>query len=342
MMMTSTFRTRLRPLVLIVSLVCAGAPAALAQNDLGTEVRRLRDDLNALQRQVYRGAPLPPGAAAPVGGDLSGEIATRLSDRIQSLETQIQQLTGRTEELDYRSTQMQRRLDKLVEDIDFRLTAIEKGTAASPAATPPTAGVPPVAAAAPVLTPPPGQPPAEASRTSDPNTPAKPEGFLGTMRVAPGGQVSGVTQAPNATQPTPAPPRTATRLQGNTPAEQYNYAFRLLNQGDYAEAEGAFTEFLRLHADDPLAGNAQYWLAETFYVRKDYEKAAASFLTGYQKYPKGTKAPDSLVKLAKTLNDLNQKPEACAVFSQFNKDFPAASASLKTLATAERTKAGCR
>lgn len=342
-MMNSTFGSRLRLLFLMAALVCAAAPATWAQGDLGSEVRRLREDLNALQRQVYRGGPPPPGAAAPSPVDMSGDIAVRLSDRIQALEMQIQQLTGRSEELDYRTTQMQRRLDKLVEDIDFRLTTIERSTADRGA--PPVAGTsPPAAAPGAAAAPVPagGDPGPAASRTSDPNTPAKPEGLLGTMRVGPGGAVAGVTQSPNATMPTPAPARAPVRLQGNTPPEQYNYAFRLLNQGDYAESERAFAEFIRLHPDDPLAGNAQYWLAESFYVRKDYEKAASAFLAGYQKYPKGNKAPDSLVKLGKTLGDLNQKQEACAVFAQFNKEFPAAPAPLKNLAAAERTKAACR
>lgn len=335
------------------------APAALAQSDLSGEVRRLRDDLTALQRQVYRGGTPPATVAGGGGGgELSGEIAIRLSDRIAQLETQIQQLTGRTEEIDFRTAQMQRRLDKLVEDIDFRLSSLEKAgsapAAAAPAGAPPAqqGAVPPPpapAVAPPSAAPPaPAAPPAVASRTSDPNTPARPEGVLGTLRTGPGGQVVGATQAPGAATPTPppaapaAPPRTASKLQGNNPTEQYNYAFRLLNQGDYGDAEQAFTEFIKANPADPLAGNAQYWLAETFYVRKEYEKAAAGFLAGYQKYPKSSKAPDSLVKLGKTLNDLNQKQEACAVFVQFNKDFPNAPTALKALANTERQRAACR
>jgi tol-pal system protein YbgF len=344
--MFQLFPTRLfHALAVAAALLCAGAGAASAQTDLSAEVRRLRDDLTALQRQVYRGGPPPAGVPGGGAGEISGEIAIRLSDRIAALEGQIQQLTGRTEEVDFRTTQMQRRLDKLVEDVDFRLSALEKAAVPAPAAAPPP-GAPPAPAVAPSAGAPPAAsvppPPAAASRTSDPNTAAKPEGVLGTLRTVPGGQVTGATQAPNATVPTPPPPRTASRLQGNTPPEKYNYAFRLLNQGDYGDAELAFAEFIKLHGDDPLAGNAQYWLAETHYVRKEFEKAAAAFLAGYQKYPKSSKAPDSLVKLGKTLNDLNQKQEACAVFVQFGKDYPAAPAALKAVANTERQRAACR
>jgi tol-pal system protein YbgF len=316
------------------------ASTAMAQ-DLNSEVRRLREDLNALQRQVYRGGPPPAGA--PVGvpqgnSDISGDIANRLSDRISQIESQIQQLTGRTEEIDYRTTQMQRRLDKLVEDIDFRLSALEKGGTTAPPAPP----SPPPGQQGTAPPPPPAQAAAPASRTSDPNTPAAPSGLLGTLRTGPGGQVTGGSQAPGANVPTPPPaPRTAS-LQGANAKERYDYAYSLLLKSQYPEAEAALGEFLRLHGDDPLAGNAQYWLGESYYARKEYEKAAQAFLAGYQKYPKNAKAPDSLLKLGKTLNDLNQKQEACTVFAQFAKDYPAASATQKGIANTERARANCR
>ena len=50
-----------------------------------------------------------------------------------------------------------------------------------------------------------------------------------------------------------------------------------------------------------LASNAYYWLGETFYVQKNFQKAAISFAKGYQKFPKGNKAIDQLFKLALTL-----------------------------------------
>ena len=61
----------------------------------------------------------------------------------------------------------------------------------------------------------------------------------------------------------------------------------------------------------PLAGNAQYWLGETYYVRKDYENAATAFALGYQKYPKSAKAADDLLKLGMSLGNLGKKPDAC-------------------------------
>ena len=329
---------------LLASLLLAPG-IALAQADLSGQVQRLRDDLNRLQRDYYqnRGGPPPAGGAAVSGGgDMSGEIANRLSGRIDSVDEQIRTLTGRTEELDFRAAQIQRRLDKLVEDVDFRLSAIEKalgdkGMAAMPATA--TSAPPAPAPATATAT----AEPAAANRSSDPSTAAKPEGNLGTLVVS-GSGVTGATQSPTATQstPPPRPGQRVVRLPAGNPQEQYNYAFGLLRQGDYGDAEQAFSEFVRLNAGDPLAGNAQYWLGETYYVRKDWEKAASTFLAGYQKYPKGNKAPDSLVKLGMTLTNLNQKPEACSAFAQFAKEFAQAPVALKQLAQTERGRAGCK
>ena len=50
-------------------------------------------------------------------------------------------------------------------------------------------------------------------------------------------------------------------------------------------------------SEHDLAGNAQYWYAETFRIRQLYTDAASAYLEGYQKYPKGEKAPINLLKL---------------------------------------------
>ena len=49
--------------------------------------------------------------------------------------------------------------------------------------------------------------------------------------------------------------------------------------------------FLEKHPQDDLASNAQYWLGETYYVRKNYQDAAFAFAEGYQRYPESRKAP---------------------------------------------------
>nr|WP_281355275.1 tol-pal system protein YbgF [Sneathiella aquimaris] len=126
------------------------------------------------------------------------------------------------------------------------------------------------------------------------------------------------------------------------PAAQYNQAFSMLSKDDFAGAEQAFAAFLQSNKEHELAGNAQYWLGETYYVRGDYPNAASSFLNGYQNYPDSSKAADNLLKLAMTLGRMEQKEEACATFQQLEKQFNNLSSRLKRIAGLEKQKFGCQ
>jgi len=322
--------------VLLPMLQPAWAQTSAETRVLLERINRLESDMNNLQRQLYRGgaasAPAAAGASPAAGAPLTaggGETAAaRLSLQIDALEEKLTSLTGRMEEVDHRSQEVSRRLDKLIEDVDFRLKALERpGAGASGAVAPPgdaaTAGAPAAGAAIP--------------RQSPRQAPGQ-SGVLGTMPakdLPPAGQSAAVATPPPGAgdKPVTLPP--------GSPQEQYNFATKLLHQGEYGQAEQALTQFVAAHPSDPLAGAAQYWLGETFFVRQQYDRAAAAFLAGYQKYPKGGKAPDDLLKLAMSLNNLNQKKEACAVFKQLATEYPNAEARIRQNAARERSKAGC-
>ncbi|MGB3810746.1 MAG: tol-pal system protein YbgF [Parvibaculum sp.] len=130
-------------------------------------------------------------------------------------------------------------------------------------------------------------------------------------------------------------------LPAGTAQVQYDFAIDLLKRGQFPQARDAFKQFLEQHPKDPLAGNAQYWLGETYYVQGQYKDAADSFLKGYTTYSKSSKAPDSLLKLGMTLSALGQKDAACATFGQLKEQFPQASPAVVARNKQERQKAGC-
>jgi tol-pal system protein YbgF len=105
---------------------------------------------------------------------------------------------------------------------------------------------------------------------------------------------------------------------------RYQKAYDLLMAGQYVKAEQVFRRFLAEHENHALAQNALYWLGETHYVRKDYSEAAATFLKGYQKYPKATKAPDNLLKLAYSLTELGEYEKGRTMLVRLMKEFPKA------------------
>ena len=95
------------------------------------------------------------------------------------------------------------------------------------------------------------------------------------------------------------------------PVEQYEFATSFLKVGDYSTAERAFREFVLSNPDHELAGSAQYWYAETFRIRQLYTDAASAYLEGYQKYPKGKKAPINLLKLGVSMVQIGEKDQGC-------------------------------
>ena len=149
--------------------------------------------------------------------------------------------------------------------------------------------------------------------------------------------------------PVPAPvagtppevPAAADLLPRGTPLEQYGHAQNLLKQFRFGEAELALKDFLRRYPDHELAENARYWLGETFFVRKDYEAAARTFLEGYQASKQGRKAPDNLLKLGISLRRLGQDADACTTLRELVEGHRLAAANLLDRARTEISELGC-
>jgi tol-pal system protein YbgF len=151
---------------------------------------------------------------------------------------------------------------------------------------------------------------------------------------------------PSASHP-PTPPAGGNLAAAHPPAggaqgeQLYHDAFKLLQDGDYAGAERQFKAFIQRNPQHVLAGNAQYWLGETYYARRDYQNAMVAFAEGYKAYKGSAKGPDNLLKLGITLAVLNKKQEACAVFARFSQDYPRATDLQKRRIDQERQKNSC-
>ncbi len=331
--MTARFQTLVGAAV-VAFLAMATPVAAQDIQALQDQIQRLQRELSDLERYVYAGTG-GDAAALP-----SGNVAAAQEVRLQQLESELGRLTGRLEELSFRIEQISQQLERMNADIDFRLSQLERGTGAtgapttmSNAGTDPTATAPATTGGA---APPPGS-----SGTLGTISQADLEAQLAAQPdvdpTATGAGAPAATSAGTATASVIAP----YDLPGATPGEQYEYAFGLLRQADYGEAELALRTFLDLHPDDLLAGNAQYWLGETYYVRANYQQAAVTFAEGYRKYPNSGKAPDNLLKLAMSLGELGKNQEACVALGQLRKEFPNAPANIQDRAARERERYGC-
>jgi len=130
-------------------------------------------------------------------------------------------------------------------------------------------------------------------------------------------------------------------LPNEAPTKQYEFATSFLKVGDYPTAERAFREFVLSNPDHELAGNAQYWYAETFRIRQLYTDAASAYLEGYQKYPKGKKAPINLLKLGISMVQIGEKDQGCKMINGVEKQYPKANQSVIQKAKYESKKFEC-
>ena len=131
-------------------------------------------------------------------------------------------------------------------------------------------------------------------------------------------------------------------LPDESPEKQYNFATSFLKVGDYSTAERAFREFVKSNPDHELAGNAQYWYAETLRIRQLYTDAASAYLEGYQKYPKGEKAPINLLKLGVSMVQIGEKEQGCKMIEGVEKQYPKANQSVLQKAKYESKKFECK
>ncbi len=131
-------------------------------------------------------------------------------------------------------------------------------------------------------------------------------------------------------------------LPDTDPKKQYEFATSFLKVGDYNTAERAFREFVVINPNHELAGNAQYWYAETFRIRQLYTDAASAYLEGYQKYPESTKAPINLLKLGVSLVQIGEKDQGCLMITGVKKQYPQANQSVLQKAKYEEKKFECQ
>jgi len=329
---SSSHRAPFQATGLLLAILLAPVPASAQSAEvMGERVERIEQELQILQSQM--------GGGTAGGGVNSANQEVRL----QEFDSRLRALTGQVEELSFQVRQAAERLDKLVADVDFRLRELELRGGMAPMTAGGTAET--MGAAQPSMTQPTMTQPALAPQPTQGGT-GQPQ-TLGTLS---GSELqsaqSGAAPAPAQPAAAPAGAETAAaggtvQLPAGTPEQQYEFAFGLLRQANYKDAEVALKAFVAQNPDDRLAGNALYWLGETYYVRGDFANAAVTFAEGYQKYPKSSKAADNLLKLGMALAQLGQKPDACKTFAQLQKEFPSAPANLKERAQRESQRAGC-
>ncbi|MDL2275674.1 tol-pal system protein YbgF [Desulfosarcina sp. OttesenSCG-928-G10] len=126
-------------------------------------------------------------------------------------------------------------------------------------------------------------------------------------------------------QTTPPPvvtvPTSATGSE-ETDTALYEAAKKQFDTGNRAAARKSFEAFLTRYPKSSLANNAQFWIAETYYQEKWYEKAILEYQKVIENYPSGSKRPAALLKQAYSFLNINETGNARLILKDLVAQYP--------------------
>ena len=287
----------------------------------------IQKDIKTLEKAVYSGSTqiTSENFNSSSTDNNSEDVLTRHLLKLSEIENQFQQLTNRFEEINFKLDKLSNRLSKVQADNQIRFQDIEDAITSED-------GIKKITK--------------KKIETDNNDLPGSSEpqdlgsiSYKDTSSSETTQKIQSVeTTASIVTETFQAEEKI---LPKETPSKQYEFATSFLKVGDYPTAERAFREFVLSNPNHELAGNAQYWYAETFRIRQLYTDAASAYLEGYQKYPKGEKAPINLLKLGVSMVQSGEKDQGCKMINGVEKQYPKANQSVIQKAKYESQKFEC-
>ena len=290
---------------------------------------QLQKDIKTLEKAVYSGSiELNSDSSVNLNSNLdnnSEDVLTRHLLKLSEIENQFQELTNKFEEINFKLDKLSSRMSKVQADNQIRFQDLENVVSSD----------------------------ATTNKLTKKTNNEQLEVLPGSSQPQDLGSISYKDTSTNeASQKTNSVDSTALVvtetfqaeekiLPNESPDKQYQFATSFLKVGDYSTAERAFREFVDTNPEHNLAGNAQYWYAETFRIRQLYTDAASAYLEGYQRYPKGEKAPINLLKLGVSMVQIGEKDQGCKMINGVEEQYPEANQSVIQKAKYESQKFEC-
>ncbi|MDY6905196.1 MAG: tol-pal system protein YbgF [Thermodesulfobacteriota bacterium] len=102
----------------------------------------------------------------------------------------------------------------------------------------------------------------------------------------------------------------------------YTFARQVFDLGDYAAAREAFEALLKRYPGSDKSDNARFWIGETYYREKWYEKAILEYQQVIDNYPEGNKVPDALLKQGIAFHQIGENMNGRLVLKKLIKQYP--------------------
>jgi TolA-binding protein len=297
----------------------ATIPAQAQDGAIDKRVERLEKEMRAVQRSVFPGGSPTffEGEIAP--DNTPGERARSnapvidLTARVDALESQLQTLTGQTEQNAFQLRELEKQFAAYKVEMDKRF--------ADPAATATPASLSPASTVKPPVT-------------------------TSTVAATPAKKPVAIPAKPAAATPNAARLALVKKVEipvtGNETKDAYDYGYRLWEAKLYPEAQAQLKQVVTKWPASSQASFAQNLLGRAYLDEGKPSLAAVAFYNNYKDRPSGARAPHSLMFMGVALDKLGRKADACKAFRELEEVYgDKAPQDVRTDAAAAKTKAGC-
>lgn len=252
-----------------------------------------------------------PASAGAVGAAVtpatpSNTAMLDLMARMEQMQADIQQLTGKLEEQANQISELKKQQKSFSADFDERLLNLENKAGGSASAAAPAVSQEVSAETA-----------ASTSTEAKDVAPAENKRPIDAEPIA---AVEAANTKSTATVPVEKKPEMAAVPDDEKKA--YQQAYELLRKGHTDQSIAELNAYLTNYPNSTLADNAQYWLGEAYRVKKDNDSARKAFNSVIDNYPKSTKIPDALLKLGYIEIDQGHPDKAREYFTRVTSNYP--------------------
>ncbi len=245
-------------------------------NRLSSQVNTQQRDRESLQRDIEKLQKDFKNLQAEVTGDDSKKVQADLLLRLENLQTEVRTLGTGIEEYKELSKKPSKEIDRLKENIALRTKALEDKE--------------------------------KILDEKDKNLEERIKGIEERLKGLEG-KIGQLAAKQSEIETSHRGKETVVEGKGvsTRTGDLYKDAYETYQKGDYEGARRKFEAFLKQYPNTELSDNAQFWIGETYYGKKDYEKAILEYEKAIAKYPEGDKVPAALLKQALAFLELGDK-----------------------------------
>lgn len=231
-------------------------------------------------------------------------IRTQLADSqatSEALRSELAKANGEIEELRHRIDRIARTratVSPQVQALEERIATLERQTTVRREELPPPTVAPP--------------PPPQTPEAAPP---------VPTPEIPPVAAIPPTSQPPPPSLALPSEDEVSLAKEPLEAQEEYRAAWQALSSQQYDKAIQQFRTFQRKNATSEMADDAQYWIGESYFTRRDYNRAILEF-NDVLKYRKGDKVPSALLRQAEAFVEIGDKTDARLILQKLINDYP--------------------